>query len=200
MKVKGGIILKQDTLSAQDFLNVLDIRNDVLYTADGYLVAYILIHPYNKDLLSKRELVKKTNILTGELSQEQKPWKFLAVSKPVDVAPLLAENNELLTSSDDEMQKKLLRMENSFMATMATSGDISERQFYLMCWEQQSEMEAADIKKRKQDMINHFASIGVTAELMKKPDIIRLANLIHNPAYILDEDVDISPVFPVLED
>lgn len=184
--------------SAQDFLNVLDIKNDVLYTVDGYMIAYMLIHPFNKDLLSERELIRMTDTLTGELSQEKRPWKFLALSKPVDVAPILSENQELLAGSSDAVQKNLLRHENAFMAELATSGDISERQFYMMGWERQETAEASDVKKRMLDMANHFDSVGVRAELLKKPDIIKLLNLVHNPEYILLEDAETTALFPVI--
>ena len=185
--------------SAQDFLNVLDIRSDVLYTMDGYMIAYMLIHPFNKDLLSDRELIKMTATLTGELSQEKKPWKFLAVSKPVDVAPILSENQQLLTNSSDAVQKKLLRNENTFMSELATSGDISERQYYMMCWEKQEDASAADVRKRMQDMANRFESVGIWAELLKKPDIIKLLNLIHNPEYVLLEDTETTALFPIMQ-
>ncbi len=185
--------------SAQDFLNIQDIRNDVLYTRDGYMMAYMLIHPFNKDLLSERELIKMTSILTGELSQEKKPWKFLAVSKPVDVAPILSENQELLANSQDVVQKNLLRCENAFMAELATSGVISERQFYMMCWEKQDTADALEVKKRIQDMVNRFESVGVWADILKKPDIIKLLNLIHNPEYVLLEDTETTVLFPILQ-
>ncbi len=184
--------------SAQDFLNILDIKNDVLYTVDGYMFAYITIQPFNKNLLSERELIEKTKILTGEMSQEKKPWKFLALSKPVDVAPILSENMDLLASSNDEVQKSLLRKENAFMTELATSEDISERQFFLMGWEKQGEAEAIDIRKRMQDMINHFASIGVQASMLNRVDIIKLHNLIYNPEYVLSETADTTILFPIL--
>lgn len=168
--------------TAQQFVNVQDIQGHFLYTLDGWLLAYLRIFPISLDLLSlgeKRLLIRK---LTAELSSIRFPFKFLAVSRPVDISPLITDLSSLLPSADPT-QKELLRQEILEMNALTLSGEVVERQFYLALWQRQehgSERELLDKAKR---LVQHFEDADVQAQLLKQQEIVQLCNLVNNPAY-----------------
>lgn len=75
-------------LTAQQFINVKDIKDKILYSKDNHIFCYIKIHPVSIDLLSDNEKMNLCKNLAAELSGERKPYKFFAISRPVDISAL----------------------------------------------------------------------------------------------------------------
>lgn len=174
---------KEEENTAQDFVNVVDIKDNFLYTLDGYVMTYIRIHPISIELLSDKEKESLCNSLTAELSSISKPFKFLAVSRPVDISLLLEEYTNLLSSTEDHIQKALLRNEIYQMNDFALSGDVVERQFHLILWEKYSAGIENDLLKRTKEFVKKFENAGIKCDILQSYDIIRLCNLVNNPAY-----------------
>lgn len=174
--------------TAQQFVNVQDIQGHFLYTLDGWVLSYLRLFPISLDLLSlaeKRLLIRK---LTAELSSIRFPFKFLAVSRPVDISPLITDLSSLLPSAD-ATQKELLRQELLEMNTLSLSGEVVERQFYLTIWQRQEQGGERDLLDKAKRLVQHFEDAGVQAQLLKQQEIVRLCNLVNNPAYShLDQD------------
>ncbi len=102
--------------SANEIINVRDIWDKYLYTRDNHIMMYIRINPISIDLLSEREKNTLTGSLMAELSSEQKPFKFIAVSRPVDISPLINEYRQLIADTTSQIQKELLRNEMLVMS------------------------------------------------------------------------------------
>ena len=171
---------KQKT--AQEFVNVKDIHDNFLYTRDGQIIAYIKIHPISIDLFSDSEKEQISKVLTAELSSVQKPFKFLAVSRPVDITPLVNEYQSLLSETTDQKQKELLRNEIMEISNFATSGEVIERNFFIMVWSRYREGVESDLIKESKEMILKFESVNISSDIIKEQEIVRLCNLINNPA------------------
>jgi len=176
--------LTQAQISANEFINVKDIRDRFLYTRDGQIIAYIKVNPISVDLFSQNEKEQMCRTLTAELSSSRKAFKFLAVSRPVDISPLISDYSNLLTKTTDQIQKQLLRNEMMVMSNYATSGEVVERQFYLMLWEKYSEGIEQSLSKRCYEFMSKFESSNFRCSFIKEDEIIRLCNLINNPAYV----------------
>ena len=201
MKVSTGrreqtVSVEQQT--ANDFVNVKDIKDKYLYTRDGYIVMYIKIDPISIELLSEQEKKQLCKSLTAELSSEQKPFKFLAVSRPVDISPLINEYTRILGTTSDRKQKDLLRNEMLVMSNYALSGEVVERQFYLMLWEQYEYSVERDISKRCYEFVSKFECSNIRCEILKQNDIVKLCNLINNPAYSNIEDSEFEATIPLI--
>ena len=82
--------------TAQQFINVKDIRDKYLYTRDGMVFVYLRIQAISIDLYSRAEKNALIKTLTAELSDIQYPFKFMALSRPVDISPLITEMGEML--------------------------------------------------------------------------------------------------------
>lgn len=197
-KRKSKEILNKDDQTANDFVNVKDIKDRFLYTRDGQIIMYIKINPISIDLFSEREKKQLNKTLTAELSSEQKPFKFLAVSRPVDISPLINEYTQIIASTSDQKQKDLLRNEMMVMSNYALSGDVVERQFYIMLWEEYEEGVERDLSKRCYEFISKFESGSIRCEILKEQEIVRLCNLINNPTYSNIEDSEFQATIPLL--
>ncbi|WP_025845251.1 hypothetical protein [Paenibacillus ehimensis] len=183
--------------TAQQFVNVQDIRGNFLYTQDGYLLCYLRIYPISLDLLSSSEKRLLINKLTAELSSVRFPFKFLAVSRPVDISPLISELTSLLPTADPK-QKELLRQEILEMNTFALSGEVVERQFYLMLWQHRETGVERDLLEKAKRLVQHFEDGQVQVQILKQQDIVQLCNLVNNPAYTHLESTDPEAFIPFL--
>ncbi|TAH61444.1 MAG: hypothetical protein EWM50_05980 [Gottschalkiaceae bacterium] len=188
----------EELTTAQEFMNVLDIRDNFLYSKDNYIFAYIKIHPISIDLISKREKEFLTKNLTEDLSAEQKPFRFLAVSRPIDITPLISEYSDIILNTNNQKQKELLRNEMLVMSNYAMSGEVVERQFYIRIYEKFEEGIEKDLYKRVFELSSRFEKNGVKCEVLNRQGIIRLCNLINNPAYSHIEDTEFEAVIPFI--
>jgi hypothetical protein len=179
--------INENQKTAQEFVNVKDIHDRFLYTRDGQIIAYIKIHPISIDLFSDSEKEQISKVLTAELSSVQKPFKFLAVSRPVDITPLVNEYQSLLSETTDQKQKELLRNEIMEISNFATSGEVIERNFFIMLWSRYRKGIESDLIKECKEMIQKFESVNIHCDIIKEQEITRLCNSINNPAYIYYE-------------
>ena len=58
--------------TAQQEINILDIKNNLIYTRDNLIIAILKINSLNMQLFSKKELKNKIKDITSELSTETK--------------------------------------------------------------------------------------------------------------------------------
>lgn len=183
--------------TANEFVNVKDIKGKYLYTRDQFVLCYLKINPITIDLFSKGEKQQLVKQLTANVSGIQHPFKFLAVSRPVDITPLISELSVALATSDPK-QKELLKQEILEMTTFALSGEVVERQFYIVLWEKTDEGAEKELLVKAKDLAVNFADCGIGCEILEQQDIVRLCNLINNPAYMHLEDTDFTPYIPIL--
>lgn len=183
--------------SANEFINVRDIQDNLLYTLDGLALCFLKITPISIDLYSKNEKQNLMRMLTAEMSSIQHEFQFLAVSRPVDIGPLLMELTSLLVT-DDPKQKELLKQEIAEMNAYAISGEIVERQFYITLWDHVDDDMQRELLNRAKQLSQAFIDCGMECSLLSQQEIVRLCNLVNNPAYTHLEDNDTAPTIPII--
>ena len=189
----------QATRTAQEFINVRDVKDKCLYTKDGLALTFLRVHSISIDLYSKTEKNSLIRQLTAELSDIQYPFKFMAVSRPVDISPLIADMQTKLKTAGDK-QKELLRQEILQMSGYALSGEIVERQFYISIWAKYEDGVEKDLLKRASLLTEKFTGNGIGCDVLAEKEIIRLLNLVNNPAYTHLEDTEYSASVPTLRE
>lgn len=194
---KKRVAAADDQKTANEFVNVKDIKGKYLYTRDNFILCYLKINPISIDLFSKGEKQQLIKQLTANMSGIRHPFKFLAVSRPVDITPLISELSAALATSDLK-QKELLKQEILEMTTFALSGEVVERQFYIVLWEKADDGAEKDLLMKAKDMVGNFCDCGIGCEILEQQDIVWLCNLINNPAYMHLEDTDFTPSIPLL--
>lgn len=187
--------------TAQGFVNVKDIRDKFLYTRDKKVISYIQITPIDINLLNKKEKKILASDLTSELASERREFKFLAVSRPTNISPLLADYQGIMANTSNQKQKELLRHEMLYISDLALSGEVVERQMYFMLWEDYEEGIERDLLKRSMEFISKISTTKIKADILNENKIIRLCNLVNNPAFATTEDINIETIVPfILED
>lgn len=161
-------------ITANEFVNVKDIRGNFLYTRDNLALAYLKIYPISTELFSKNEKRLIAKQLTVSLSSAQYPFQLLAVSRPVDISPLLSELSATLTSSSDVKQKELLKQEIVEMGAFALSGEVVERQFYIKIWDRVSDGVERDLLQKLKLLGGYFSDSGIQTEILQQQDIVEL--------------------------
>ncbi len=191
--------LTAEQITAQEFTNVLNIQNNSLYTRDGYVIGYIKILPVSVGLLSQREKETLVKQLTAELSVEKEPFHFLAISRPVDMQPLLESYAHLRNETSDPYRRELLRKEMENLSDFTFGDEIVERQFFFYFSMKAAEDVERDLKKRISEFAEHFEAVGIKTEILKDQDIVRLCNLVNNPAVVSIEDEMTDASIPILK-
>lgn len=185
-------------VSAQDFINVRDIVGHVLYTRDNYCMSYIRLQPPMSSLWSRRDKRMRTNTLTAEASKDRKPWKLTAVSRPMDITQLVNQYQQLRDETENPIRKKILKQEMMNLQSKVGGGEAVERQFYIQIWAPYKEHVEEELLERARQVASIYESIGIVCQVLKKPDIIRFCNLVHNPAYINIEDTIAEPALTMV--
>jgi hypothetical protein len=185
--------------TAQQFINVRDVKDKYLYTKDGLVLIFLRIHSISIDLFSKAEKSVLIRQLTAELSDIQYPFKFMGVSRPVDISPLIADMQGMLKTADDR-RKELLRQEILQMSSYALSGEIVERQFYISMWDRCEDGVEKDLFKRASLLAEKFTTNGIGCDVLAEKEIVRLLNLINNPSYTHLEDTEFEASIPMLKE
>lgn len=101
------------------------------------------------------------------------------------------KSKSLLSETTDQKQKELLRNEIMEISNFATSGEVIERNFFIMLWSRYREGIESDLIKECKEMIQKFESVNISSDIIKEQEIVRLCNLINNPAYTHIENMDI---------
>ena len=196
-KKDPNALLKQARMTtANEFINVRDVQGQILYGKDGALLAFLRIQPISLDLLSPREKEAKIRNFAAEFSAEKKGYKFFSVSRPVDISGLVTRLAGLLAEVTDPTLKEMLNAETAEIVSFAITGEVTERQFYLVIWETAGREK--DLIKRAHELAGRFDSCEISTEICGKSTIIQLLNLFSNPNYAHLEDSDVSPSIPAL--
>ncbi|GAB6154664.1 hypothetical protein JCM17380_34140 [Desulfosporosinus burensis] len=162
--------------TANEFVNVKDIKGKYLYTRDQLVLCYLKINPITIDLFSKGEKHQLVKQLTASMSGIQHPFKFLAVSRPVDITPLISELSAALATSDPK-QKELLKQEILEMTTFALSGEVVERQLYIVLWEKADEGAEKELLVKAKDFAGNLDDCGIGCEILEQQNIVRRSML-----------------------
>ena len=202
-KKYGGKFRKTDADAAQksanELTNVKDIHGKYLYTLDGHVICFIRLNPISIDLYSKVEKQTLIKLLTADLSAVQYSFKLLALSRPIDISPLIGELSGLIGDAG-AAQKELLKQELAVMNGYAGSGEIVERQFYLSIWDRFAEGCERDLLIRAKELCAVFENGGLTCEIAGEEEITRLLGLFNNPSRAHLEDTDFSEAMPIINE
>ena len=186
-----------DKETAKDFINIKDINDKFLYTNEGNVMMFLKIDSISIDLYSKSEKEALMKSLTAELSEIQYPFKFIAVSRPVDISPIITNMQEMIKFSNDS-QKELLKKEIIEMNNFAMSGDIVERQFYITIWDKYQDGIEKEINRKAMLFAEKFTINNIGCEILNQREIMRFINLINNPYYAHLEDTDYEKNIPII--
>lgn len=197
-----GLFKKKDKdtvlSTAQQEINILDIKNNLIYTRDNLIIAILKINSLNMQLFSKKELINKIKDITSELSTETKEFKMTSIARPVDVGSLIDFLRNILNNSTDSVQKRLLRENIRETLNLTLVGDAVERQNLLIISEVLSDNAEQEIQKRAREIVQKFDNCGMKLEILNDQYLIQVCNSFTNMSVATKEDSDYQDYIPHL--
>lgn len=108
----------------------------------------------------------------------------------------------IINDTANQTQKELLRHEMYALSNFALSGEVVERQFYFIFWEAYEEGIERDILKRSMEFMTKLTTgnnLNIKCNILDEGKIVRLCNLINNPAYANIEETTFEPHISLLK-
>lgn len=189
----------QKVLTAQDFVNVEDISDGILYSLDGYLFGYLSIRAGDGKLLSERERIADAVNLAAALGSEREyPWQLLSVPRAVDNQGMIDQLVELRKTTAEDARLKLINGEISALQALARDG-IKEPMIVLKCWQKAARGADQELRKRLAQMRSQLTECRVSCAVMSDAEIAYLCKVFadlssHQSAE--DEAFEDIPVLP----
>ena len=168
--------INEKQLTAQEFVNVEDIDNDLLYSRDGYLFGYLKIRASDNRLLSDMERSMHISSLTSALAPEKEPWQLLSIPRTINTLGMLEHLTTLRRNTDEDARLKLLNGEIAALQDMAAEGT-KEPVIILKCWTRATRGADKDLHKRLRELRAHLNENRVTAEELGTREITYICKL-----------------------
>lgn len=178
-------------------MNARDLGENCLYTNDGYIFAYLKVDGVCLELLSRQEQKALCRQVSAAFSLVRRPYKFSGVSRPADISKSLQKYSELAEQAVGG-RKKLLLSDARYLANMVVSGETTERVYYIAIWDSIQKADERSITSAAQDIAKKLNECGIGAELIDRSGIVRLCNLVNNPAYVHIESTNIDEAIALL--
>lgn len=163
-------------LTAQEFVNVEDIADGLLFSRDGYLFGYLAIHAGDNKLMSAEERVVRAAYLAAALGVEQEPWQILSVPRTIDTAGMIERLVEKRKVTKVDAKLKLLNGEIAALQDMSRDGT-KEPLIVLKYWIKAARGADQVIKKRINDLRSRLTENLVNAEVMDDIEITYLCKV-----------------------
>lgn len=201
--INGGVNVfakkEEKQRSCNDEINILDIKNNAIYTRDNYVIMALKLNSINIQLFSKKELTQKVKEITSELSSDLRELKFLSISRPVDVTELVEKLREILSKSDIQKQKNLLKQNIRETIKLTITGEVVERQNFITIFEKNSDIAEKELLKRAMDLVNKFSNCGIKVDILNEQELIQLCNSTLNIKFAFREDNEFEEKIPYLQ-
>lgn len=190
---------KERQKSCNEEINILDIKNNAIYTRDNYVIMALKLNSINIQLFSKRELNQKVKEITSELASDLKELKFLSISRPVDVTELVEKLRNILGKSEMQKQKNLLKQNIRETIRLTITGEVVERQNFITIFAKNNDIVEKELLKQAMDLVNKFGNCGIKADILNEQELIQLCNSTLNINFAFREDNEFDEKIPYLQ-
>lgn len=131
-KKAGKKDAKQQANSAQNSLQLAEIRDGIVIMNDGTFRAVILCKSINFDLMSPKEREAVEFAYQGFLNSLYFPVQIYVHSQKVDLRPYLQKLDKIRGEQDNMLLALLMEDYIDFLADIASQTNIMSKQFYLI--------------------------------------------------------------------
>jgi|GEM_PF-84317 len=185
-------------LTAQEFLNVEDISDGILYSRDGYLFGYLSVRAGDNHLLSDEERIALAQNLTSAVSTgNNEPFQILSIPRTVDTMNMIEYMAEKRRETHEDAKLRLINGEISALQEMAREGT-KEPMIAIKCWEKASRGADAILKKRLKELRAKLVEYQESVELMTDQEITYLCKVFADLTTYQDSSDEIYEDIPLL--
>ena len=188
-------------ITANEFTKVKDVKNNLLYTKDGFIVGYLRLMMINIELLSNNELRSMTNTLSANFKPEKQKFSYLIIPRTADMDDYLSSLVELYEQEvTSYVKKKLLNIMITQASKKIMNGSNFEHQVYIRVWEKYNANSYGvenKIFERLNDFQNRYLRINNESKILDDKEILKLCNLFGNGNQALFETYDDMNYTPI---
>ena len=178
-------------------IGILDIKNNYIYTFDGYTIAILKIETINTSLLTNKEKINLINELSSNLADETEEMKFYIMPSAIDITRFQDNILKIAENTDNPIRKRLLREELQDMQIRSLNGEICKKQCFLIINKKTDDNSEKELLKRSIALEQKFSNCGIKLELLDETELIRVCNSFLNMNYATREnDLDMEERIP----
>lgn len=185
--------------SINDYINVLDIKHNILYTKDGYIFKYIKIDSISTTTISNTDLEIMIKSLTSIFSSQKEPIIFFKIGRPIDISQLIDKYSDIYQNTENIIRRELLRNASSYLHKYAVNNAERKNEYYMIIYIRYNGNNEEDIEKLALEYKSKLNSIKCKSKTLLNEDIMRLCSLFVNPSFSHLENIDLEEELSILE-
>ncbi len=199
----------QTSATTQKFLEIFDIRNNLVILKNGFVSVLLTINAINFGLLAEEEQDAVMYAYAGLLNSLNFPIQIVINSQTKDVTRYLSVLKQQEEITPSQMLRNRIRSYREFVANLIQERNVLDKKFYVVIPASglelgfttakgflpgQAQADFSTIEKsviveraktvldpRRDHIINQFARIGLYARELETQEIIRLFYVRYNP-------------------
>lgn len=187
--------MEKKEFSARDFVDAKDVKGNILYRKDDYLLGYLRVYFYNLELKSKPEKQSISKRLTMSFRDNKEDFDYFSLPREID----LDKYKELLKEKHSNMNNLGKRHILAKMIVegirLSTSGENFEHQHFIKIWKMKSDKAEEEIIERLKDYKNIFAGVGIETKILNEQEILKLCNLFGNSLQASYEPLEKNTIY-----
>lgn len=185
-------------LTAQEFVNVEDIADGLLYSRDGYIFGFLSVRAGDNQLMSDAECsVLGQKLTVAMTSGDEKPFQILSIPRTVDTMGMIEYMTELRKGTHSDAKLRLINGEINSLRDLAREG-AKEPMISIKCWEKAARGADIALKKRLKELRAKLSEAQVTVELMTNQEITYLCKVFADLSTFQDAEKDVFEDIPLL--
>ena len=177
---------KEKAMTANEFVNVRDIRDIFLYTRNNYIFCYLRIYFFNLDLLAKEERRALTNRLAAAFDGDRKDFAYCTLPRELDLDKYKNFLKQKRMEEMDSLGKKRIMDAMLKKATgLSSDHENFEHMHYYKIWMQVNEYvnkatAEVELRERISRLRDMYSEAGIPCEIFSEREIIKLCNMYSN--------------------
>lgn len=216
--VKPKLVRKKATPSTQQYLDILEIRDDTVILKSGSLVAVLLVSSINFSLKSDEEQEAVIGAYVSFLNTIDFPLQVVIQSRRLDIDNYLESLKEVEKQQPNELLKMQTEQYRRYIGELVQMNDIMAKRFYIVIpfapkvdrpgkffsrlfdvfspsesihlKQQQFDKYRAELFKRVDNTMNALSSAGLQSQPLRTQELIELYYNSYNPETSRQEKLD----------
>jgi type IV secretory pathway VirB4 component len=184
--------------TAQQWIPIADIDNNVIYRKDNRLVGILRVQPENLDLLSDNEKRRKVEALAEGFNGETEGFQIFCIGRPVDLNNYLEWLQDKAKMEQDFMRKRVLKGYIEQASQLATSGETTERRFYIIIDKEVEKKAEIELITRLKDLQSKLLQAELTSHVCSDDEIMDVLSLFANPVQASFERPEVRYDIPTI--
>ncbi len=168
-------IFKNNILSCDEELNILDIDDDIFYSLDNKASIYIKIEPISFEYLSNSEKSVVVKRLSKELAGERDIIKIITMSLPISTLEVDRYLEQKRKENNNSFKRSMLLKQINDINKLSYKGEMIEKQVVIQLFQNDTD-NISKLKDRAKEFVIKLQNAGISSYILNKREIIQLFN------------------------